>query len=139
MAQFNDFNQKIIEEFRANGGTVTSAPFGRTLVLVHHRGAKSGKPRINPVMHVRQDADTWLIAASKAGAPNHPAWYHNLMAHPQTKIETPDDGVVDVVVEELSGTHRDEAWEKFKAASEGFAEYETRTARTIPVLALRRA
>lgn len=138
MAEFNDFNQKVIEEFRANSGTVTVAPFGRTLVLVHHKGAKSGKARINPVMHVRQDADTWLIADSKAGAPDNPAWYHNLLAHPETKIETPDDGIVDVVVVELTGAQRDQAWEQFKSASSGFADYEERTDRTIPVLALRR-
>lgn len=134
----SDFNQTIIEEFRANDGTVTSAPFGRTLVLVHHQGAKSGAARINPVVHVRQDADTWLIAASKAGAPDNPAWYHNLLAHPETVIETPDDGVVEVRVEELVDGSRDEAWEKFKAASPGFQAYEERTSRTIPVLALRR-
>ncbi|KUP95940.1 nitroreductase family deazaflavin-dependent oxidoreductase [Thermobifida cellulosilytica] len=134
----NDFNRKIIEEFRANGGTVTSAPFGRTLVLVHHRGAKSGIERVNPLVHVRQDPDTWLVAASKGGAPDNPAWYHNLLAHPETTIETPDDGVVDVRVEELTGEERDAAWERFKAERPGFREYEKKTARTIPVLALRR-
>lgn len=133
-----DFNQKVIEEFRANDGTVTSAPFGRSLVLVHHKGAKTGKERVNPLMHVREDSNTWYVAASKAGAPDNPDWYYNLKANPETKIETPDDGIVEVTAEELTGSDRDQAWEKFKAASDGFKEYEDRTDRTIPVVALRR-
>ena len=135
---YNAWNQQIIDEFRSNGGTVTSAPFGRTLVLVHHLGAKSGLARITPVMHVRADTDTWLIAASKAGAPSNPAWYYNLLANPDTVIETPDEGEVEVHVDELTGAERDAAWERFKEASDGFRQYEERTERVIPVLALRR-
>jgi deazaflavin-dependent oxidoreductase (nitroreductase family) len=138
LEQMREFNNRIIEEFRANNGTVTSMPFGRSVVLVHHKGAKSGVERINPLVHVRQDDDTWLIAASKAGAPSHPAWYHNLLAHPHTSIETPDDGVVDVQADELHGAERDQAWNKFKEFDNAFAEYEARTHRTIPVIALRR-
>lgn len=107
-------------------------------MLVHHIGAKSGTERITPLMHVRRDEDTWLIAASKAGAPTNPAWYHNLLAHPETVIETPDDGEVAVTATELLGVERDTAWEQFKQASDGFREYEERTARVIPVLALTR-
>ena len=137
-SDFKDWNQSIINEFRANDGTVTSVPFGRGLVLAHHTGAKSGTERVSPVAAVRQDDDTWLIAASKAGAPENPAWYHNLLAHPETKIETPDDGVVEVTVTELTGAERDAGWDKFKQMSPGFAEYETKTDRVIPVLSLRR-
>lgn len=137
-SEFKDWNQSIIDEFRANDGNVTSVPFGRGLVLVHHTGAKSGTERVSPVANIRQDPDTWLIAASKAGAPENPAWYHNLLANPETKIETPADGVVEVRVSELTGAERDAAWERFKAMSPGFGEYEAKTDRVIPVLALHR-
>ncbi|MDE0546126.1 nitroreductase/quinone reductase family protein [Microbacterium sp. C7(2022)] len=134
----SDWNQQIIEEFRANGGTVTRANFGRDLVLVHHVGAKSGVERVAPLRGIRVDEDTWLVAASKAGAPDNPAWYHNLLAHPDVSVETPDDGTITVHVDELKGQERDAAWARFTAASEGFREYEQRTSRTIPVLALHR-
>ena len=137
-SDYKDWNQSIIDEFRSNDGNVTSVPFGRGLVLVHHTGAKTGKERVSPVANLHPDADTWLIAASKAGAPENPAWYHNLLAHPVTKIETPDEGVVEVEVSELTGAERDAAWERFKAMSPGFGEYEAKTDRVIPVLALRR-
>lgn len=132
----SDWNRKVIEEFRANGGAVTN--FGRELVLLHHVGAKSGTERVTPVRGIRPDGDTWFIAASKAGAPDNPDWYHNLLANPDVAIETPDDGTVEVHVDELTGAERDAAWDRFKAASDGFREYEERTERTIPVLALRR-
>ena len=130
------WNEQIIAEFRANGGEV--GRFGRALVLVHHVGAKSGAERIAPVMGIRADADTWLIAASKAGAPSHPGWYHNLLAHPDTVIETPDDGTVAVHAVALGGSERDAAWARFTAVSPGFSQYEERTTRTIPVVELRR-
>jgi len=133
-----DFSQQIIDEFRANGGDVTTAGFGRSLVLLHHTGAKSGVERVTPVMALpTDDGAGWLIAASKAGAPDNPAWYHNLLAHPDITIETPD-GEVAVHADDLPGAERDAAWARFTAASEGFRQYEERTTRTIPVLALRR-
>lgn len=133
-----DFNQQIIDEFRANGGTVTTYGFGRDLVLVHHVGAKSGVERIAPVMGLHTDDNTWLIAASKAGAPDNPAWYYNLLANPEITMETPDEESVPVRAEELVGADRDAAWQQFVEASPGFADYEKRTTRIIPVVALRR-
>ena len=132
----DSFNDRIVAEFRANDGEV--AGFGRSLILVHHVGAKSGTERVSPVMGIRDDQDTWLIAASKAGAPQNPAWYHNLLANPDARIETPDDGEVAVRVRELMGAARDAAWARFTARSSGFRDYETKTTRTIPVLALTR-
>ena len=134
--RFDEWNQPIVDEFRANGGHVDR--FGKSLVLLHHVGAQSGTERVSPVMGIRADADTWLVAASKGGAPENPAWYHNLLAHPDTQIETPDDGIIAVRAEKLSGSDRDDAWAQFTARSEGFRQYEGRTSRTIPVLALRR-
>lgn len=134
----SDWNAKVIAEFREKGGEVTeAAPFGRSLVLVHHLGAKSGTERVTPLVSVR-DGDDWMIAASKAGAPDNPDWYHNLKAHPEVSIETPDDGTVEVRVEELTGADRDAAYDRFKQLMNGFREYEQKTTRTIPVLALRR-
>lgn len=134
----SDWNAQIIEEFRANAGTVETMGFGRRLVLLHHIGARSGTERIAPLASIRHDDDTWLIAASKAGAPDNPAWFHNLKAHPEVSIETPDDGVVEVRAEVLEGPDRDETWERFKQMSSGFADYEAKTSRVIPVVALRR-
>lgn len=136
--RFGDWNQQIIDEFRANGGDVSSRGFGRSLVLLHNIGAKSGVERVSPVMAIRDDPDTWLIAASKAGAHENPAWYHNLLAYPDVTIETPEDGIVDVHADRLTGAARDAAWARFIARSPGFHQYEQRTSRTIPVLALRR-
>lgn len=130
------FNDTVIEEFRANDGTVRQ--FGRALVLLHHMGAKSGAERVTPVMGIRETPSSWLIAASKAGAPDNPAWYHNLLAHPDVEIETPDDGRVAVGAVELAGRERDAGWERFTTASPGFRAYQEKTTRTIPVLRLTR-
>ena len=130
-----DFNQRIIDTFRENGGDVPQ--FGRGLVLVHHVGVRSGTERTSPVMSIRDDPDTWLISGSNGGADEHPAWYRNLLAHPDVEIETPG-GVVPVHVEELTGPDRDRAWDGFTRLSPGFNQYQQSTSRTIPVLALRR-
>lgn len=130
------FDEDVIQQFRANGGQVRG--FGRSLVLLHHVGARTGTERVAPAMGLRDGQDTWLVAASKAGAPEHPAWFHNLRANPQTRIETPDEGEVPVRARVLEGAERDAAWARFLAASPAFAGYEARTARTIPVVALER-
>lgn len=133
-----DWNQNIIDEFRANGGTVTTMGFGRGLVLLHHTGARTGAERVSPLAAIRDGEDTWLIAASKGGAPDNPDWFHNLRAHPDVEIETPDDGTVPVRARVLGPEERDAAWARFTAMSEGFRSYEEKTSRTIPVVALTR-
>ena len=139
MSDPQDWNARVIAEFREHGGTVTeAAPFGRSLVLLHHVGARTGAERTSPLAHLRDGDDAWLVAASKAGAPDNPDWFHNLRAHPEVSIETPDDGVVEVRAEELQGEERDRAWERFKQMSDGFRGYEEKTDRVIPVLALTR-
>jgi deazaflavin-dependent oxidoreductase (nitroreductase family) len=134
----SDWNTNIIEEFRENGGTVTTGGFGRRLVLLHSRGARSGAQRVNPLASVRESDDVWLVAASAAGADRHPAWFHNLLAHPEVTIETPDDGTVDVLATDLEGEERDAGWDRFTQMSEGFRSYEAKTSRTIPVVRLTR-
>lgn len=133
-----DWNQQIIEEFRANGGTVGTMGFGRALVLLHHVGARTGTSRVSPLAAVRVDGDAWLVAASKAGAPDNPGWFHNLRAHPDTVIETPDDGVVEVRARVLEGDERDDGWRRFEEMSDGFRGYQEKTERVIPVVELRR-
>lgn len=138
----SDFNQAVIDTFRSQGGVVPN--FGRALVLLHHTGARSGAERVSPVAAIR-DGDGWLIAASKAGAPDHPAWFHNLLAHPDAEIEIPaEDGAtvavstVPVRARRLQGADRDAAWERFTAMSSGFADYQRKTTRIIPVVRLER-
>ncbi len=137
-----NWNDGIIEEFRANRGHVTTMGFGDRLVLVHSIGAKTGRTHVFPVAAIPDDGG-WLIAASKAGAPDNPAWYHNLLAHPDVDVEVPDpnaaDGIRTLAVHatELTGAQRDAAWERFTGASPAFADYATKAApRVIPVLRL---
>ena len=132
------WNQDIIDEFRENNGTVKTGGFGRELILLHHVGAKTGTPRIAPVMALRPMRGEWFIAASKAGADEHPAWFHNLVAHPVTTIEDPDLGTVTVEAEVLEGEDRDRVWRLFEVKSPGFADYQRKTSRVIPVIVLRR-
>lgn len=134
----SDWNQQIIDEFRANDGTVQTMGFGRALVLLHHTGARTGTERVSPVAAIRDGDDTWLVAASKGGAPDNPDWFHNLRAHPDVTIETPEAGTVEVRARVLEGDERDAAWARFTAMSEGFRSYEQKTSRVIPVVALSR-
>ncbi len=130
----DDFNARIIEEFRANEGRVGDPFEGRTLLLLHHVGARTGTPRINPLMYSR-DGDRYVIFASKAGAPSHPGWYHNLMANPNTTIEVGTD-TIDVVASEATGDERDRLSNAQAESSPQFAEYQTKTDRVIPVVLL---
>ena len=136
----SDFNADIVEEFRTHGGATRI--FGDGLVLMHTIGAKSGAVRLHPVLGL-PDGDGWLIAASKGGAPEHPAWFHNLVAHPEIDVEVPDGrggiAVVPVRAVVLEGAARDAAWQRFVGSSPAFAQYERRAAgRVIPVVRLAR-
>jgi deazaflavin-dependent oxidoreductase (nitroreductase family) len=126
----SDFNQQIIDEFRANGGRVETGGFGTGLVLLHHVGAKSGEPRVSPVLGIPQPDGSILIAASKGGAPDDPAWLANLRAHPETEIEVGDGSgaarTVPVRAEILGREERDAGWAQFLERSPAFAGYEAR-------------
>lgn len=131
------FNDTIISEFRANNGHVTTAGFGDGLVLLHTVGAKSGDGRINPLMALPVEGG-WLVAASAAGAPKHPAWFHNIVANGAVKVET-GDGIVDVAASVLEGGEYDAGWAAFTAASPAFAGYKANAGgRVIPVVKLTR-
>lgn len=131
---FSDFNQKIIDEFRANAGRPPSWTGTSPLLLVHHRGAKSGAERLNPVAYL-EDGGRYVIFASKAGAPSHPAWYHNLKAHPETRIEVGSD-TLEVTAQEATGEERDRLFATQVERSPQFGDYQGNTERTIPVVVL---
>lgn len=129
-----DFNAQIIDEFRANDGKVGGMFEGGTLLLLHHTGAKTGTSRVNPVGYL-PDGDRYVIFASKAGAPTNPDWYHNLMAHPDTKVEVGTE-TIDVHADEASGEERDRLYSAQAKRVPQFAEYERKTERKIPVIVL---
>ena len=131
-----DYNQSIIEEFRANGGRVGGPFEGAPMLLLHSTGAKTGKERVNPVVY-REVDDGWAVFASKGGAPTNPDWYHNLVAHPEASIEIGDD-TVDVVARVAPRDERDRIFDAQKQVMPGFADYEQKTDRVIPVVVLRR-
>lgn len=135
----NDYNQAIIDEFRANGGKVGGQFEGFPLVLVHHKGAKSGTERVNPLAYQRLSDDSIAVFASKGGAPTNPDWFHNLVANPNTSIEIGTEQY-DVTARVAEDEERDRIWEAQKQAFPNFAEYEATTGgRKIPVVVLDRA
>ncbi|MXP19799.1 nitroreductase family deazaflavin-dependent oxidoreductase [Gordonia sp. HNM0687] len=142
MSETDDWNTQIINEFRANDGKVGGPFEGAPMVLLHHTGRKSGKQNVTPLMYLsdEDDAAVMYIFASKAGAPSHPAWYHNLTASGVAQVEVGTE-TFDVDVREVSGDDRDRIFAEQATRYPGFAEYESKTAgiRTIPVLALRRS
>ncbi|MDQ2727205.1 MAG: nitroreductase family deazaflavin-dependent oxidoreductase [Actinomycetota bacterium] len=137
MAEVNDWNSKIIEEFRANEGRVGGQFEGAPMILVHHIGAKSGTERVNPMMY-RPAGDDFAVFASYAGAPTNPDWYHNLVAHPSVTVEVGTESLP-VTARVTEGSERDELWSAQKADYPGFADYEAKTTRQIPVVVLERA
>jgi deazaflavin-dependent oxidoreductase (nitroreductase family) len=129
-----DWNTKIIEEFRANGGKVGGQFEGAPLLLLHTVGARTGLPRVNPMMYRPVDGG-YAVFASKAGAPTNPGWYHNLRAHPRVKAEIGTE-TVDVVARVAQGEEREKIWAAQKASYPGFADYERQATRQIPVIIL---
>ena len=135
MADTEDFNGKVIEEFRANGGKVGGWFEGATLLLLHHTGAKSGTERVNPLVYQRV-GDSYAIFASAAGAPRDPQWFRNLIAHPDTTAEV-GAGTVDVRARVVDPAERDPIYARQKEIASNFADYEKSAApRVIPVILL---
>jgi deazaflavin-dependent oxidoreductase (nitroreductase family) len=135
----SDWNQRVIEEFRANGGQVGGPFEGAPMVLVHHVGRKSGKEYVTPLVYLPDDAGngSMYIFASKAGAPDHPDWYRNLIAAGQVTVEVGGSTLL-VDVSEVTGDQRDRLFAEQKRRMPGFGEYEQKTQgiRTIPVVRL---
>ncbi|MFE6922922.1 nitroreductase/quinone reductase family protein [Nocardia sp. NPDC057663] len=142
MSTPEDWNTEIIAEFRANQGRVGGNFEGAPMVLVHHRGRKTGRELISPMMYLADEHDpgTIYVFASKAGAPTNPAWYYNLTTAGAADIEIGTD-TYPVTVAEITGADRDRIFAEQAHRYPGFAGYAEKTAgiRTIPVLALRRA
>ncbi len=134
MAEINDWNRQIIEEFRSNGGKVGGRFEGAPLLLLHSTGAKSGQERVNPMMYLA-DGGNYVVFASKAGAPTNPDWYHNVLAHPAVSIEVGEHRI-DAVAHVVDSEARDRLWSTQKALYPGFADYESKTMRQIPVIVL---
>ena len=130
-------NERIIEEFRTNEGRVGGYFEGRTLLLLHHKGAKSGNEYINPLAYQRLSPDSVAIFASKGGAPTTPLWFHNIVADPDVTVEIGTESFP-AHARVAAGEEREEIWERQKRDWTGFADYEEKTAgiREIPVVVL---
>ena len=133
----SDWNKQIIDEFRENDGKVGGRFEGRPLLLLHHKGARTGIERVTPLMYQAVEGG-YAVFASKGGADSNPDWYHNVQANPDTTVEVGTE-VVEVEARLAEGDEYDQIWEKQKSDHPFFAEYESRTARDhIPVLVLGR-
>ena len=138
MTDMNEWNNKVIAEFRANDGKVGGDLEHLPLLLLHHIGAKSGSERVNPLAYQRV-GDSLAVFASKGGAPTNPDWFHNLVANPNVSVEIGTESFP-VTARVASDEERDRIWAAQKEAFPNFAEYETTAgARQIPVVLLDRA
>lgn len=131
----SEWNKGIIEEFRANEGSLGGGFEGRPVLLLHHQGAKSGTDRVSPLMY--QDVDGgYAVFASKAGADTNPDWFHNIKANPVTRVEI-GSVIVEVKARVAEGDEQDRIWAKQKQDYPQFADYEEKTSRSqIPVIVL---
>ncbi|QQQ78381.1 nitroreductase family deazaflavin-dependent oxidoreductase [Saccharothrix sp. 6-C] len=129
-----DFNQQVIDEFRANAGRVGGPFEGGRLILLTTTGARTGARRTNPVGYL-PDGDRIVVIASAGGSPRHPDWFHNLVANPVVQVE---DGVFtyDAKATVLAGPERDELWARAVETDRGWADYQAKTSRQLPVVAL---
>ena len=134
MAELNDFNTRIINEFRANGGKVGGPFAGAPVLLLTTTGARSGATRVNPLVYL-PDGERIVIFASKGGAPANPAWYHNLRAQPVVTVEVGEQTKRMRAVE-LAGEERDRLFAEQERRFPTFSQYQANTSRVIPVIAL---
>lgn len=134
MSDVNNWNKKVIEEFRANEGRVGGNFEGKTLLLLHTMGAKSQQERINPVACIK-DGDRLAVIASKGGAPTHPDWYYNIVANPQVTVEVGAENfqAFASVAEEPERTR---LYNQMVEVMPGFDDYRRNTTRVIPVIVL---
>ena len=134
MNERNDFNTRVIEEFRANGGKLGGPFEGAPMVLLTTTGAKSGIRRTTPLAYL-PDGERIVVFASKAGAPTNPDWYHNLRAHPEVTVEVGAE-TRQLRASEAEGEERDRLYAEQARRMPGFADYEAKTTRRIPVIVL---
>jgi deazaflavin-dependent oxidoreductase (nitroreductase family) len=138
MTTMNDWNRNIIDEFRANEGKVGGPFQGAPMIIIHHKGRKSGKVYESPLVYQPVDGN-FAIFGSKGGYPEHPEWYLNLIANPDLEVEVGTERFT-VHARELEGEERERIWKKQKELMPGFADYEKKTTgiREIPVVLLER-
>ncbi len=140
-ARFADINRDVIEQFRGNNGTISSGMFkGARLLLLTTTGAKSGQTRVNPLAFTR-DGERYVVIASKGGAPTSPDWYHNVVANPEVSVEVATPAGVErfnARARVAQGEERQRLYDAQAAVMPGFAEYQRKTARQIPVVVLER-
>ncbi|HEX2804962.1 MAG TPA: nitroreductase family deazaflavin-dependent oxidoreductase [Kineosporiaceae bacterium] len=136
MADLGDWNTKIIEEFRENGGKVGGPFQGAPLLLLTTTGRRSGSPRTSPIMYLDDGTGRWLVFASKAGADTDPDWFRNLEADPEVTVEIGERPDVAARAVVLSGDERDRWFAEQVRRYPGFGEYQQKTDRVIPVVAL---
>ncbi len=136
MSNQANWNQAIIDEFRANSGKVGGHFADRTLLLLHTVGAKSGQERVNPLAYIK-DGDRFVITASKGGAPTNPDWYYNILAHPLVTVEAGTERF-QARAEVAPEPERTRLYSKMVEVNPGFAEYQQKTTRVIPVITLTR-
>jgi deazaflavin-dependent oxidoreductase (nitroreductase family) len=134
---FNVFNRDLITEFRENGGMVSGPFAGAPLILLTHKGAKTGKERTTPLVHT-MDGDNVVIIASKGGSPAHPHWYLNLLANPEVTVELPGEKYQARATALTDGPEHDHLYRAQADLMPNFAEYQEKTDRTIPVVVLER-
>jgi len=131
----DDRNRQIIEEFRANGGRVGGRFEGRSLLLLHHRGAKTGTERVNPLAYQPLGDGAMAVFASKGGSPTNPDWFHNVVAEPEVTIEV-GDRTIEATARVAEGEERERIWERQTREIPIFGEYQERSGRRIPVVIL---
>ncbi len=136
MAEINEWNNRIVEEFRANGGRVGGQYAGRTLLLLHTTGARSGEARVNPLSYTRE-GDQLVVLASKGGAPIHPDWYYNVLANPEVTVEVGGEQF-QAHATIPAEPERTRLFDQVAAVLPHFANYQRKTTRAIPVVTLRR-
>lgn len=137
MAGANDWNAKIIDEFRSNEGRVGGPFEGAPVLLLSTTGAKTGQTRVNPMMYLLDGGATYVFA-SKSGQPANPDWYHNLVANPGVTVEVGTE-TFEATARVITGEERDRIYARQAQLYPGFAEYQEKTSRVIPVVALDRA
>ncbi|HQT99375.1 MAG TPA: nitroreductase family deazaflavin-dependent oxidoreductase [Acidimicrobiales bacterium] len=130
----NEWNKTIIEEFRANQGVLAGDFEGAPVLLLHTTGAKSGVERVNPMMYLNENGRVYVFA-SKAGADTHPDWYHNLRAHPKVSVEVGTEHY-DAMARDVEGDERARVYAEQASRFPGFADYQAKTSRVIPVVEL---
>jgi deazaflavin-dependent oxidoreductase (nitroreductase family) len=136
MRDMHDWNRRTIEEFRANRGQVGGVWEGRPLLVLTTTGAKTGQPRTTPMMYLRE-GDRLFVFASKAGAPTHPDWYHNLLADPLVAVEIGDQ-TYQAIAKPVTGAERDQIYARWTEQYPQFRAYQEQTTRSIPVIELER-